>query len=51
MEERKITDLSNAELMSELVYCNKMKAFYYKRTDEVMKEIERRQENGRDNIN
>lgn len=51
MEERKITDLSYNELLNELVYCNKMKAFYWKRTDEVMKEIERRQENGRDNIN
>lgn len=46
MEERKITDLSNAELMRELVYCKKMKDFYYKRTDEVMKEFERRQEDG-----
>ena len=51
MEERKVTDLDNNELLRELVYCNKMKTFWYKRTDEVMKEIERRQDNGRDNIN
>jgi len=51
MEERKVTDLDNNELLRELVYCNKMKAFWYKRTDEVMKEIERRQENGRNNVN
>lgn len=47
MEERKVTDLSYNELLNELVYCNKMRNFYYNRTNEVMKEIERRQENGK----
>ena len=51
MEEKNVTTLTTDELLRELVYCNKMKALWYKRTDEVMKEIERRQENGRDNIN
>lgn len=42
MEERKITDLTEAELARELVFCNKMKKKYYARYEEVVAEIERR---------
>ena len=51
MVERKVTDLTDNELIKELIFCNKMKKFWNIRTDEVIKEIERRDNNGRDNIN
>lgn len=47
MEDRKITDLTTDELVKDLVFCNKMKKFYYARYDEVMKELERRSEGGK----
>ena len=45
MEERKVADLSNDELLQELNYANRMSKFYYARKEEIMKEIERRMEN------
>lgn len=45
MQERKITDLSNDELLQELNYANKMSKFYYARKEEIMKEVERRTNN------
>ncbi|MBQ9658051.1 MAG: hypothetical protein IJV31_04700 [Clostridia bacterium] len=45
MEERKISDLNDKELISELAYANKMSKFYYARKEEIMKEIERRASN------
>ena len=41
-----ITDLTDAELLTELNYANKMSKFYYARKEEIMKEVERRAENG-----
>lgn len=45
MEGKKVSDLSDEELMRELVYVNKMNKFWYARKEEVMKEIERRADN------
>ena len=44
--ERKISDLNDKELISELNYANKMSKFYYARKEEIMKEVERRADNG-----
>lgn len=46
MESKKITELSNEELTRELIFCNKMKKFWYSRIEEVVQEMERRQDNG-----
>lgn len=45
MDERKVIDLTNDELMNELVYCDTAKKHYYARYEEVFKEIKRRCEN------
>lgn len=47
MSAREIMDLSTEELLIELTYVNKMCKFYYGRKEEIMKEIERRTENGK----
>lgn len=44
MEQKSVVDLTDKELIRELLYCNKMKKFYYTRYDEIVKEIERRDE-------
>lgn len=44
MENKKITDLNDKELINELNYANKMSKFYYLRKEELMKEVERRAE-------
>lgn len=43
---KKAENLSDKELINELNYANKMSKFYYSRKEELMKEIERRAENG-----
>lgn len=45
MEEKKVTDLSLDELISELIFIKKMKKHWYAREEEVLKELERRSEN------
>lgn len=45
MEDRKVTELNNEELLNELAYTNKMSKFYFARKEEIMKEIERRADN------
>jgi hypothetical protein len=45
MEDRKVSDLEDNELLKELAYANKMSKFYYSRKEEIMKEIERRADN------
>lgn len=48
---KKVTDLTDKELRRELIYCKKMKKHYYARYEEVVDEIERREEeDGRNNI-
>lgn len=38
-------DLTDAELLNEFAYANKMSKFYYARKEEIIKEIERRTNN------
>lgn len=47
MNARALMDLTSDELLSELSYVENMNKFYYARKNEIMKEIERRTENGR----
>lgn len=37
-----ITQMTDAELIRELAYANRLSDFYYKRKQEIMKEVERR---------
>lgn len=37
-----ITQMTDTELIRELAYANKLSDFYYKRKQEIMKEVERR---------
>ena len=48
--DKKVTDLTETELVNELVFCNKMKKRYYARYDEVIKEIERRCGDGKADV-
>lgn len=51
MEIKSVCDLSTEDLLNEFAYVNRMSKFYYGRKEEIIKEIERRTENGRNNIN
>lgn len=37
-----ITQMTDTELIRELAYANRLSDFYYKRKQEIMKEVERR---------
>lgn len=37
-----ITQMTDTELIKELAFANKLSDFYYKRKQEIMKEVERR---------
>lgn len=50
-ESRAVVDLTDSELLDELYFVDKMNKFWYGRKEEIMKEIERRATNGRNNIN
>lgn len=50
MEAKNITELNAEQLLNELAFVNKMSKFYYARKEEIMKEIERRELNGKANV-
>ena len=43
---KRLTDFTQDELVAELLFVKKMKKFWYAREDEIMKEFERREDNG-----
>ena len=47
---KNVSNLTAEELINEFAYANKMSKFYYARKEEIIKEIERRTENGTTNV-